>query len=191
MINMIKNSLRIVCEADENLVKEAICQLSKEIGNDKLAILQKLISTPKECVTNEPKGKLIAYTDGSYDSTTKRYGAGAVLIENDKVIKKITASGNDTYSVWNVAGECVAAVSAINYAIQNNYKEIIIIHDYQGISSWVDGTWKRKKEFSKRYGSKMDSLINQISVKFEKVKAHSGDYYNDMADSLSRSAIGK
>ena len=85
----------------------------------------------------------------------------------------------------NVAGEIKAAILAMNYAISKGYKSITIFYDYQGIESWATGEWKAKKECTKAYKEYFDEISKIVDVSFIKVKAHSGDKYNNMADRLA------
>ena len=68
-------------------------------------------------------------------------------------------------------------------------KEITIHHDYTGISAWAKGEWKTKQEGTINYKNYIESLKEQIEIKFIKVKSHSGDLYNDMADELAKKAL--
>ena len=65
----------------------------------------------------------------------------------------------------------------------------IIYYDYQGIASWCTGEWKTNKEGTKAYKAYFDSLQGLLSIRVEKVKGHSGDTYNDLADELAKSVI--
>ena len=89
----------------------------------------------------------------------------------------------------NVAGELFATGMAVKWAFDNGYKEITLHHDYSGIASWAKGEWKTKQEGTINYKNYMDSLKDKIVVKFIKVKSHSGDLYNDMADELAKKAL--
>ena len=46
----------------------------------------------------------------------------------------------------NVAGEIMGARAAMEYAIANNKKRLVIYHDYEGIAKWPLGIWKTNKE---------------------------------------------
>ena len=48
---------------------------------------------------------------------------------------------------------------------------------------------KTKQKGTINYKNYMDSLKDKIVVKFIKVKSHSGDLYNDMADELAKKAL--
>ncbi|MCM1223350.1 MAG: ribonuclease H family protein [Lachnospiraceae bacterium] len=136
---------------------------------------------------------VIAYCDGSSPSDGSKYGAGLVLLTPDrKILRTISVPGykSDMLSMRNVAGEVLAAEMAMDQAIRMGYSKLVIYHDYLGISKWCLGDWKTNKvgtihykevyQRSRKYG---------LKIRFEKVKAHSGDSYNDLADLLAKSAI--
>ena len=143
------------------------------------------------CENNEVRdhfnSDICAYVDGSYSSNKNTYGSGVVIIKDEEVIKEMSIVGNN--SSWaemrNVAGEIKAAILAMNYAASKGYKSITIFYDYQGIESWATGEWKAKKECTKAYKEYFDEISKIINVSFIKVKAHSGDKYNNMADRLA------
>ena len=83
------------------------------------------------------------------------------------------------------------AIFATTWALKNNYQHIEIRYDYEGIKKWVQGEWKAKNKFVKIYVERMNKLMKDINITFTKVMAHSGDKYNDMADSLAKTALTK
>ena len=89
----------------------------------------------------------------------------------------------------NVAGEILGSQLAMELAVKRGIRKIKIYHDYQGIASWCLGEWKTKKEGTKAYKKYYDSVQDIFQVTFVKVKGHSGDHYNDMADELAKSVI--
>lgn len=131
-----------------------------------------------------------AYVDGSFDKNTNTYGSGVVITKENEVIEKISFSGSDEKYIesYQIAGEVKAALRAIEWAVDNNISSIAIYYDYEGIKSWALGEWRAKKAVSKDYKDKFDALSDQIDVYFEKVKAHSGVYFNELADELAKSA---
>lgn len=133
---------------------------------------------------------VIAYVDGSFNLPEKIYGAGVVLIKdgNEECFKK--SYSDSFYTHRNVAGEVKASELAINLAIEKGYKKIIIYHDYQGIKSWADGDWKTNNELTKSYKTFIDRKREEIQIGFVKVKGHSNDKYNDLADRLAKDACG-
>ena len=136
------------------------------------------------------KDTVIAYVDGSFNLPEKIYGAGVVLIKdgNEECFKK--SYSDSFYTHRNVAGEVKASELAINLAIEKGYKKIIIYHDYQGIKSWADGDWKTNNELTKSYKAFIDRKREEIQIGFVKVKGHSNDKYNDLADRLAKDACG-
>lgn len=134
---------------------------------------------------------LIAYVDGSYNIATKEYGYGAVIISSEGE-KSLWDKGTDEElaSMRNVAGEIKGAEAAMRYALENGYRKLIIYHDYEGIAKWCQGLWKTNKEGTKAYKKKYDEISKKVSIEFVKVKGHSGDKYNDMADELAKKAAG-
>lgn len=137
--------------------------------------------------------KLIAYVDGSYNHASKSYGSGGVIILDDEVIEEFSIGGNDPEyaSMRNVAGEIEGAIYVMKYCIENGYKNINIHYDYNGIEKWCTGEWKTNKVKTKAFKSFFDGIKTSLNVEFTKVQAHSGDYYNDIADSLAKKAVLK
>lgn len=135
--------------------------------------------------------ELKAYVDGSYNAVTKEYGSGVVILDGTKEIY-LKEKGNDEEmaSMRNVAGEIVASEMAMKYAAANGYHSIEIVHDYEGIARWCLGEWKTNKEGTKKYKAAYEEYCKLLKIKFTKVKGHSGDKYNDMADELAKKAAG-
>lgn len=134
---------------------------------------------------------LTAYVDGSYDKDTFRYSMGIVFLENNQVVQKMTRIGDEPkYSrSYQIAGEVFAASHAIGYAVKKGYENIIIYHDYIGIDRWATGSWKTNVPASQDYRKAIKNYQKFITLDFKKVKGHSGDTYNEMADSLAYNAL--
>lgn len=135
---------------------------------------------------------LIAYVDGSYNSKTKEYGYGCVLLEGQSVLKQCYGKDNheDYVSMRNVAGEIKGSEVAIGYAIEHGYSFIYIYYDYEGIEKWANHEWKANKIGTKAYQQFIDQSRKHIHISFIKVLAHSGDKYNELADQLAKRAVG-
>ncbi len=151
------------------------------------------LSENKEELEIVPKddSHIIAYVDGSYNIATGEYGSGAILITSKGEVS-LSEKGNDESlaSMRNVAGEIKGAEAAMRYAFDNGYKSLTIYHDYEGISKWCQGLWKRNKEGTIAYKEMYDILSKEVNIDFVKVKGHSGDKYNDIADELAKKAAG-
>lgn len=134
---------------------------------------------------------VIAYVDGSFDKHTERYSFGAALIRNNEVIDTLSRVGNNPkyQGSWQIAGEVFGALHAIQWAIQNGYKRIIIHYDYIGIEKWALGEWKTNKPVSQDYVESYQKIASKIEVVFVKVKAHSGVEFNELVDQLAKDAF--
>ncbi len=134
---------------------------------------------------------LVAYVDGSYYNATGEFSYGVVILQNGSeycFYEKL--SDPELASMHNVAGEIKGAEAAMRYAVEHGYSQITIYHDYEGIARWCTGDWKANKSGTQAYKAYYDSISDRLQVRFEKVKGHSGDKYNDMADRLAKQALG-
>ncbi|MCY6355179.1 ribonuclease H family protein [Clostridium sp. ZS2-4] len=145
----------------------------------------------KNKVTHKKNIKQIeAYVDGSYFEEYNKYSYGCVILKKDEVIKLSGIGENENYVVMrNVAGELLGAMKVIEWAYENNYDLITIHHDYEGIERWANGSWKANKQGTKEYVEFIRKYRQYLKIQFKKVKAHSGNVYNDEADNLAKQAI--
>lgn len=146
----------------------------------------------KEIVIKDESNLVEAYVDGSYEHCIREYGSGVVILKDGEVQKTYSEKGNEESLVTmrNVAGEIEAAKLAMSYCIDNNIENLILYFDYEGIEKWCTGVWKTNKTGTIDYKKYYDSIKDKLNVKFVKVKAHSGDKYNEEADKLAKRAIG-
>lgn len=137
-------------------------------------------------------GAAKAYVDGSYDVATGNYSCGAVII-NDGIETKLSRGFTDEAgsALRNVAGEIMGARMAIDYCLEHGIEKITIYHDYMGVGKWGDGSWKANLDMTREYKAYVAAARKKIGIKFVKVKAHSGNKYNEMADELAKEALGK
>ena len=147
----------------------------------------------KEAIDEDlKKGFLVAFTDGSYEKSLKRYSYGVLMITPEgKEVELCGYSTNPKYiSFNNIIGEMLGVINAMDWAVSNEYDRLKIYHDYEGLSKWINGEWRAESEVAKMYISiykeKFDGLL---SIVFEKVKGHSNNHYNDRADSLAKAAL--
>ena len=147
------------------------------------------LNTKEEENSSDDLSGLHAYVDGSFSNSLQETGYGAVILYNGEIKHTISGKSKKYIDMRNIAGELFATGMAAKWALDNGYKEITIHHDYTGISAWAKGEWKTKQEGTINYKNYIESLKEQIEIKFIKVKSHSGDLYNDMADELAKKAI--
>lgn len=132
----------------------------------------------------------VAYVDGSYNNVTKQFSYGVVMFHNGKEIHLSKMVEDEELALMrNVAGEIMGARAAMQFALDNHCKNLTIVHDYEGISKWCLGLWKTNKDGTKAYKKFYDEAKTKINIKFVKVKGHSNDKYNDLADELAKKAI--
>lgn len=134
--------------------------------------------------------EIIAYVDGSYNGSETEFSYGMVILDGKneyKFSKKIV--NEQLASMNNVAGEIAGAMAAMQYASDNNKSRVYIYHDYAGISKWCLGEWKTNKIGTIEYKKFYDEMIKRVDIKFVKVKGHSNNKYNDMADELAKKAL--
>lgn len=133
----------------------------------------------------------IAYVDGSYDSLTNAFSYGMVFfIDGRELHFSEKFSESDLSEMNNVAGEIKGAEAAIRYCLEHDISGVTIYHDYEGIARWCTGEWKAKKEGTKAYADFYKKVSSKVCIKFVKVKGHSGNRYNDLADRLAKIALG-
>ena len=136
-------------------------------------------------------GAAVAYVDGSYNVKTNVFSFGAVIFANDKETHlKQAFEDKEMALMRNVAGEIKGSMSAMQYCIDNEIDKLDIFYDYTGIEYWCTGAWKTNKKGTAEYKAYYDSIKDKLDVRFIKVKGHSGDTYNDMADKLAKEASG-
>ena len=131
-----------------------------------------------------------AYIDGSYNAETGDYSFGGCLFIDGKIYKFKKKYLKDDYSSFrNVAGEIKGAGYIINYAINHNIKDLNIYYDYLGIEKWYKGEWKANSQIALDYVKFAEEAKKKINVSFFKIKSHTNNKYNDLADELAKEAL--
>lgn len=142
------------------------------------------------------------YVDGSYNPQTAHWGGGAAILDDEEteVLHTIQVTDFDSNGSRQINGELASSIMSLEYVLNHSDrfedKHIAIYYDYLGIEKWATGEWSARKDVSRDYSIRVKNLIlalkvmHQIEVSFHKVKAHSSDKYNDLADQLSKDACG-
>lgn len=137
------------------------------------------------------EGRVVAFTDGSFNSDEKIYGSGVCIFAPKDIYVELCDSDRDEnyISLRNVVGEIMAVLNAIDWTLKNGYNQISIFYDYEGIEKWITGEWKTKTNLSSHYKKYIEDKSKTISIEFVKIKGHSNNKYNDIADKLAKRAI--
>ncbi len=137
------------------------------------------------------KPEAVAYVDGSYNVATGEYACGVVLFHKghtEYFSRKF--SDPERATMRNVAGEIEGSMCAMNYCLEREIPSLAIYYDYEGIEKWCTGAWKANKEGTIAYRDFYRKASQLVRIQFVKVKGHSGNKYNDLADKLAKQAIG-
>lgn len=141
------------------------------------------------------------YTDGSYNRklAPKMCGYGAVIVRDETPEHYVVDTISGVYSdpeyvkLWNVGGEILAVLFALDYIMnedEDKYPDRIdIYYDYQGIEAWPTGKWKAKNEITAGYAKHMQDIGKRIPIYYHKVKGHSNDKLNDLADACANKIL--
>lgn len=134
---------------------------------------------------------LLAYVDGSYDDTLKKYAFGCVFILADGHIYTQFGNGDKEQSLQhrNVTGEMLGAMYAVKTAMLNGFRKVELCYDYQGIEKWVTGEWRSKTELTQKYAKAMREWGTKIHISFTKVAAHTNVKYNELADRMAKQGL--
>ena len=132
-----------------------------------------------------PQDCLHVYVDGSYNISTQRYSYGVVAVRNSVIeyIDSNSSKDSSSSNIRQIAGELKGAIKAVEYALENGDKKVVIFHDYEGVRHHATGFWERKEQSSVDYYNKMNELMKKgIEVLFVKVDSHTGDLFNELVD---------
>lgn len=130
---------------------------------------------------------LCAYVDGSFYKG--HIGWGLVIVQDNTILEE--KGGVLTISADNgsnqIAGEVQGVLEAVEYALNQNIMEINIYYDYIGLEKWATGKWKARSAIGQYYIAKM--MQHKVKIHWHKVKAHSGNPFNEKADKLAKKYI--
>ena len=152
---------------------------------------QSYLNGAKEYPPDHLPGQAVAYVDGSFDVKIGRYSFGCILITPEGEIIEHSGSGDnpDSLALRNVTGEMLGAMFAVQWCIKKEYSAVDIRYDYSGIEMWATGKWKAKNELTQKYAAYMQRNGSRLQISFTKIAAHTGDYYNELADKLAKKAL--
>ena len=135
------------------------------------------------------------FTDGACSGNPGIGGWGVVIIIDKK--EPIFLNGGERHTTNNRM-ELMAAIQSILFFDKKNELEIFTDSKYlkDGIESWIQkwkiNNWKtsaKKPVKNKDLWVKLDEVISRHNVKWNWVKGHANNKYNEKADSLARKYI--
>ena len=132
----------------------------------------------------------IAYVDASY-SDNERFGAvGIVLLTSSEVIQysEIPEDLEDC-ALTSTNHELLAAAKAIKMAKERHIKNLIIKYDNSSIGELAKSQSVSKTSMEEWYKQLVMKHREKMSITFKKVKGHSKEYFNELADRLAYKAM--
>ena len=132
----------------------------------------------------------IAYVDASY-SSNERFGAiGIVLLTSSEVIQYSEIPENlEDCALTSTNHELLAAAKAIKMAKERHIKNLIIKHDNSSIGELAKSQSVSKTSMEEWYKQLVMKHREKMSITFKKVKGHSKEYFNELADRLAYKAM--
>ena len=135
------------------------------------------------------------FTDGACSGNPGIGGWGVVILINDN--DPVFLKGGEIQTTNNRM-ELTAAIKALKYLKEPQFITLITDSKYvkEGIETWIvnwkKNGWKtasKKPVKNKELWVELDSQITKHNINWEWVKGHTGDTYNEKADSLARRYI--
>ena len=133
------------------------------------------------------------YTDGSCLENPGN-GGWAAIINNDGSFKKISGGEKNT---TNNRMELLAPINALKKIKSNNQIQIYTDSQYvklgitEWINTWIKNSWKTSKKQdvkNKDLWLELHNLNQSLNIKWNWVKAHSGDPINEEVDLMAKKA---
>lgn len=204
---MNNEQIAIILKASNTIKNEIVYnKLREKYGNQFLDVLsndlEEIYTFLKErnqpILDSEALGPLKVYTDGSCNAKTGDGGWAFAVFNEEKGRDDIFRSSDFEVGTTVNRMEFIAMIEAINWVISNgDISNTIFYTDSQLLTNtfnkWMDG-WKRKN-WKKGNGDDVmnKNLVIQLSelkdahpqINIQWIRAHNGDYYNDLVDKLA------
>lgn len=124
----------------------------------------------------------VVYTDGSCLKNPGGPGGYAFIVINDDNEIHYSEGCKET---TNNREELKAVIESLDFIIN----DCIIYTDSQYVINCANGKWKRKVNLD--LWDKFDTMSKNKSIKFEWVKGHNGDSYNEKVDKMAKEEAKK
>lgn len=146
-------------------------------------------------VAEQSLKKVVIYTDGGCDPNPGTGGWAAILRYGDRLKELSGGEANTT----NNRMEMTAAIVALESLKFPCEVELYTDSQYvqRGITEWIHG-WKRKN-WRRKSGEvlnadlwrRLDEVAQRHQVRWQWVRGHAGDFYNERCDQLAAAAIAQ
>ncbi len=187
IVKIDKNDIKINKTNKNNIVKAKKGKTIKYKNGDYKPILEKF--------------DVIFYSDGSSVNYVGGYGFVVLTMNEDLSVNLIHQAFGHVYGhCTNVAAELYAIYYALKYLSKTDYKKILIRSDSEtsikSLTEWIH-KWRKngyltvKKEpiLNKDLIIDVSKLLEPLTVTFEHIISHEGEYYNEMADQLADKGV--
>jgi len=135
-------------------------------------------------------GTVEIWVDGSYVSREPHVAVGWAFIARKDGEELHRASGSDippgAEKHWNVAGEIVAVLKALEWCEAEGITQVAIYHDYESLPFWPTGRWRAKTDLTRSYAREV--AASGIRIEWHWVRSHAGAKHNEAVDKLARDA---
>jgi len=139
--------------------------------------------------------KIKIYTDGAARGNPGPAGWGAVFIESSKIFE----IGGRSDHATNNQMELMAAIEAFKYLKNKKINlpvevfadsKYVILGITEWISNWQKNNWRnaaKKPVMNRELWEELFELVQEFKPKWNYVKGHNDDLYNDRADEIATS----
>jgi len=178
-------------------------------SNNSAGDFKNILSKEKEAMLDKKYFDIDVYVDGSYNTGLEKVSWAFCIVHDQTIVFEDYGLVEQEYArLHQVAGELFALLKSLEYIIQNKneskivmqnniiVKNINIYYDYQGLESWINGEWKAKdKDVSiivekiKLKIGELKTFDEKITINFNKVRSHTGNFFNEHVDKLTRKAF--
>lgn len=125
-----------------------------------------------------------AFVDGAYEKDRRAVGYGAVILKQGDEIARLSGPVHKYKESHQIGGELAATMRVLAWCQQQNVGAIDLFYDYQGIEKWATGAYKAKQPMAQEY---VDYVRKAgVKVYWHKVRSHTGNYWNEVADKLAK-----
>jgi len=140
--------------------------------------------------------EILIYTDGACSGNPGPGGWGAVLFYGEHSRELSGGAGETTNQRMELTAviEALKALKVCEWSVIVFTDSAYIVNAFKQnwINNWQRNGWKNSKKeavANQDLWQELLALMNKNRVKFEKVKGHAGDRWNERCDELARQAL--